>query len=408
MLATVEVLPRFPAPRPPGRPFDVPEDYRLLFARTRVPQVRLPAGIDVHLVGRYDDVRAVLSGPFSADSSHPGFPTARAGAKRPAGSSSGALSFLRMDGTDHRCYRRLTTAHFAVARLARLAPAIEESVTELLDAMAGGRTGRTTADLVTALALPLPTMVICHILGVPYADRDQFHRLVDVITRAPEMSREAYAGAVGELSGYIERLARSERANRGDDLLSDLTRAFDADPGLDPAQLKAIVLLLLVAGQETTAAMIALGALALMSHPEAAAALHDDTAARGAVEELLRYLSIAQWMPRVATEDAEFGDCRISAGEGVVVIPMLANRDPEVFADPDRMDLRRANAHRHLACGFGPHQCLGLQLARLELRIVFQALFRRFPGLRPALPATALSLRQNSAFIGLESLPVTW
>ncbi|GGP78971.1 cytochrome P450 [Saccharothrix coeruleofusca] len=401
MSAADQLLHRFPAPRPPGRPFAVPEEYRRLFAQRRVPEVVLPVGRKALLVGRYDDVRTVLSGPFSADGRNPGFPTARPGAP----STSATLSFFRMDGAEHRRYRTKVTAHFTVARLAALEPVVRAAVDELLDGLAGQPR---TADLVQRLALPLPSMVICQILGVPYADRQYFHRLIDVMARAPEMNPETYRAAVGELRSYIERLAGDKRADPGDDLLSDLVRAFDADPLLDPPQLAAMVLLLLVAGQETTTSMIALGALALSSTPEARSALEDPTAVPNVVEEVLRHLSIAQWMPRVATEDVLVGGAPVRAGTGVVVLPMIANHDPEVFPDPERLDPARANAHRHLACGFGPHQCLGLQLARLELRVVYEALFRRFPDLRPAVAVDRLPFRQNSAFFSVDSLPVEW
>ncbi|MEO6082665.1 MAG: cytochrome P450 [Umezawaea sp.] len=401
MSAPVDVLQRFPAPRRPEDPFAMPEEYRRLFDGQRLPRVMLPAGKTCHLVGRYDDVQQVMSGPFSSDGRHPGFPTARAGAP----STSASLSFFRMDGPEHRRYRTKVTPYFTVARLHSMEAGVRRAVDELLDGL-GGTTG--SADLAAQLALPLPSMVICQILGVPYADREYFYRLIDVMARAPEMSPETYRSAIVELRSYIEELAVAKRNDPGDDLLSGLVQAFDDDPELDPPQLAAMVLLLLVAGQETTASMISFGALALMTFPEARAALDDDAAVPGVVEELLRFLSIAQWMPRVATEDVELGGRMVQAGEGVVVLPIVANRDPDVFADPDRLDVTRANAHRHLACGFGPHQCLGLQLARLELRVVYSALFRRLPGLRLAVPVDGLPFRQNTAFFSVDSLPVQW
>lgn len=402
MSATVEVLRRFPAARQPSDPFAMPAEYRRLFADQRLPRVTLPAGKSCYLVGRYQDVRQVLSGPFSADGRHPGFPTARAGAP----STSASLSFFRMDGDEHRRYRTKVTPYFTVARLDSMENGVRRAVDELLDGLGSPAGG--AADLAERLALPLPSMVICQILGVPYADREYFYRLIDIMARAPEMSPDAYRSAIGELRSYIERLAAAKRDDPADDLLSGLVQAFGEDPELDPPQLAAMVLLLLVAGQETTASMISFGALALMTFAQARAALADDAAVPGVVEELLRYLSIAQWMPRVAVEDVEVGGQVIRSGEGVVVLPMVANRDPDVFADPDRLDVARSNAHRHLACGFGPHQCLGLQLARMELRIVYAALFRRFPGLRLAARPSELPFRQNSAFFSVESLPVEW
>ncbi|SNY24521.1 cytochrome P450 [Paractinoplanes atraurantiacus] len=402
MSAATLTAERFPPPRPAERPLGIPEDYRRMFAGARVPHVLLPSGRTAHLLGRYEDVRAVLTGPVSADGAHPGFPMVRAG----TASTSNALSFFRMDGADHRRYRRLVAADFSVAQVARMRPRLERIVDELIDGMLAGDQ---PADLATMIALPLPTQVICHILGVPYTDRASFQQLSDTLTRGPEHGRESFLAAVMRLQAYVEKLAVAKRDEPGDDLLSALIENFDHDDSLDRRQLAAMVLLLLVAGHETTASMITLGALALIEHPHVAEAVRADPGVTPNVaEELLRYISIAQWVPRVATEEIVLGDTTIRAGEGLIALPLMANRDPDVFANPDALEPYRWNADRHLGFGFGPHQCLGVQLARMELQVVFEALACRLPGLRLAVPVGELALRQQSAMFGVESLPVTW
>lgn len=401
---TVHVLESFPATRSPGRPLDPPAAYRSLFDAERMPRVLLPSGREVYLAGHYDDVRTALTGPVSADGRSPGFPMARGG----AAPSAHALSFLRMDGADHRVYRKLVTGDFTVAQISALRPVIQELTDELVADLARADG---PADLVSALALPVPTRVICRILGIPYADREYFHKLSDTLTRGPALGRTAFSAAVGELQAYIGRLAASRHgelgAELGGDLLSSLMRSFDADPALDRGQLSAIILLLLVAGHEMIASTIALGALALMTDPQARETfLGEPEAAPNTVEELLRYTSVTQWVPRAVVEDFEVCGRVLRAGEGVVALPAMANRDAGVFPDPDRLDPHRANADRHVAFGFGPHQCVGLQLARAELQIVLHTLFQAMPRLRPAVPVERLRYRQHSAVYAVEALPV--
>ncbi|HEY7144230.1 MAG TPA: cytochrome P450 [Streptosporangiaceae bacterium] len=402
MTATHYTLDTFPAGRPGGRPFDLPAEYRRMFGEHRVPFVLLPTGKPAHLVGRYADVRAVLAGPVSADGQLPGFPMAREGS-RPG---SGTLSFFRMDAPDHRKYRKLTTGSFTLARVAALRPMLEQAVAGLIGELLRKEP---PVDLVEDFALPVPSLMICQILGVPYADRQHFQGLSNILTRGPQYGREAFRQAAGELRAYIVALAGRKRDAPGDDLLSGLIGRFTEDPGLDPEQLAAIVLLLLVAGHETTASMISLGMLALLTDRDQLKVLTSDDSVNtaDAVEELLRYISIAQWIPRVAAQDLELDGYRIRRGDGLIALPMMANRDSEVFASPDQLDLRRPGVP-HIAFGFGPHQCLGLQLARMELQVVYRALALAIPGLRLAVPAGQLRFRQQAAIYGIDELPVTW
>ncbi len=267
--------------------------------------------------------------------------------------------------------------------------------------------GRTEADLVADFALPVPSLVICLLLGVPYEDREFFQELSR--TLLSNTSRlERLLEAQEELLDYLEGLTARKRARPEDDILSrlaardDLTLREAANTGI----------LLLVAGHETTANMISLSTALLLDRPEQAARLADPAAVPGAVEELLRHLTIVHTgMPRVALEDVELGGTTIRAGEGVIAMLSTANRDATLFGGADHrpvdeLDLDR-DARRHLAFGFGVHQCLGQPLARAELQIALAPLFRRLPGLRLT-PGHEPAFRTDSFIYGMRSLSVTW
>jgi cytochrome P450 len=281
----------------------------------------------------------------------------------------------------------------------QLTERVEQITAEHLDAME--RHGP-PVDLVQAYAHPIPAMMICELLGVPYADRESFQRHAAAISGSDTTPDEQYA-AYGALQEYLHGLVLAKRAEPTDDLLSDLTTS-----DLTDSELAGIGAFLLGAGLDTTANMIALGAFALLRHPDQLAALRTDLGiADQAVEELLRYLSIAHTGARAALEDIELDGHLIKAGETVTVSIQAANRDPEKFADPDTLDLHR-RATGHLAFGHGIHQCLGQQLARVEMAVAFPALVTRFPTLRLAIPPEDVPLRANMDIYGVHRLPVTW
>ncbi|GAB3978703.1 hypothetical protein GCM10027615_53570 [Plantactinospora veratri] len=289
---------------------------------------------------------------------------------------------------------------FTVRRMRLLTDRVEQVTAEHLDAMA--KAGPPT-DLVTAFARPIPAIMICELLGVPYQDRGSFQEQVDSFMNG-ETSDEDLIAAYTATQDYLAGLVAAKRANPTDDVLSDLT-----DSDLTDEELKGIALILLAAGLDTTANMLALGAFALLRNPAQLAALRADPAlADRAVEELLRYLSVAKTFMRTALEDVEVGGQTIRAGSRVILSYHTANRDPERFTDPDTLDLSRQEGG-HLAFGHGIHQCLGQQLARVEMRVAFPALVNRFPTLRLAVPPEEVALRPETADIyGVKSLPVTW
>jgi cytochrome P450 len=362
-------------------------------------------GVPAYLVTRYDDVREVLGdwGRFSnAGRRFFGLPDgAEITDEELARMRAGQL--LAFDPPEHTRLRRLLTPEFTVRRMRRLEPRIVEIVDAHLDELE--RVGP-PADLVSSFALPVPSFVICELLGVPYADRDEFHhrtrRQLDLSIPLPErlsLGRDARA--------YMHGLVAGAKASPGEDMLGMLVREHGDELCTD--ELVGIANLLLVAGHETTANMLGLGTLALLRQPEQLAMVRDDPAAvEPAVEELLRWLSIVHaGIPRVTTTEVEVAGHRIPAGELVVCSLPAANRDPVLVDDPDRLDITRAPVG-HLAFGHGVHHCLGAPLARMEMRIAFPALLRRFPSLALAVPFEEVPFRSFHVVYGLRALPVTW
>ncbi|MEV6301867.1 cytochrome P450 [Actinoplanes sp. NPDC051861] len=248
--------------------------------------------------------------------------------------------------------------------------------------------------------------MICELLGVDYAERDRFQQRTATALNATTPPDERMRAAAG-LYAFMAELVRAKRETPGDDILSGLIR--DADPPLTDAQLTDIAVVLLGAGHETTANMLALGTFALLQNPAQLAALRGDPALLdNAIEELLRFLSIIQLgVSRVATESMTVGGVDIPAGATVVIATPEANRDARQFDDPDRLDVHRPRPS-HLAFGHGIHQCLGQQLARVEMRVGLSELFTRLPDLRLAVPAERVPLRNEMLVFGVHALPVTW
>ncbi|WP_030689616.1 cytochrome P450 [Streptomyces globisporus] len=390
-LHTVTAL---PTERRTGCPFDPPAE--LLDARRHGPISRYthPGGKPGWLITGYDMVRSVLADPrFSSRKDLMNVVDFQLPPAPPG-------EFLLMDEPEHSRYRKPLVGKFTVRRMRMLTERIEQITADCLDAM---EEAGPTADLVTAFAKPIPTIVICEILGVPYEDRASFQAQIDAFMGG-EVSDEELIAAYTATQEYLAQLVAAKRANPTDDVLSELT-----DSDLTDEELKGISLILLAAGFDTTANMLSLGTFALLRNPDQLAALRADPGLTdGAVEELLRYLSVAKTFHRTALEDVELGGQTIKAGTTVLLSYNTANRDPDRFTDPHTLDLSR-QAAGHLAFSHGIHQCLGQQLARVEMRVAFRALVDRFPTLRLAVPAEEVALRPESADIfGVKSLPVTW
>jgi cytochrome P450 len=308
--------------------------------------------------------------------------------------------FIAMDPPDHSRLRKRLTGAFTVKRMKQLEDHITEVVERQLDELA-----KLTPpiDLVKEFALPVPSLVICELLGVPYADRETF-QVNSAKFLEKDVTLEEKMGAYGALTTFLAELVTGKRAEPGEDILSDLARHDD----LTIEELTGAAFLLLLAGHETTANMLALGTFALLEHPSQLAELRANAdLLPDAVEELLRYLSIADIFFRYATEDIELGGETIPEGSTVIVSLLAANHDPQRFENPDTLDIHR-KARGHLSFGHGVHQCLGQQLARIEMRAGFEALLRRFPTLSLAIPAAEVKLKTDMNIYGVHALPVTW
>ncbi|MFE3828665.1 cytochrome P450 [Streptomyces sp. NPDC059092] len=393
---TVKTL---PTARRPGCPFDPPTE--LLEARRHGPISRytFPGGKDGWLVTGYDLARAILADPrFSSRKELMVHPLVDYGGMKIPPAPPG--EFLLMDDPRHSRYRKPLMGKFTVRRMRLLAERVEQVTDDHLDAME--KTGP-PADLVTAFAKPVPAIMICELLGVPHEDRDSFQEQVDAFMNGDGDDLDLMA-AYTATQEHLAELVAAKRARPTDDVLSDLTGG-----DLTDEELVGIALILLAAGLDTTTNMLALGTFALLRNPGQLAALRDDPELTDqAVEELLRYLSVGKTFMRTALEDVELGGRTIRAGSPLILSYNTANRDPERFADPHVLDLHRKGGG-HLAFGHGIHQCLGQQLARVEMRVAFPALLNRFPTLRLAVPAEEIVLRPEIADIhGVKSLPVTW
>lgn len=385
-------------------PFDPPRQItRLRDARPVSPMV-FPDGHEGWLVTGYDALRqlmadtrfssrqdlGILHMPFETH----GMPVQTEPSPQPPG------MFVAMDPPDHTRLRKRLTGAFTVKRMKQL----EEHITDIVERQLNELARLTPpVDLVKAFALPVPSLVICELLGVPYADRENF-QVNSAKFLVKDQSLEEKVAVVGAMTTYLAELVTSKRAEPGEDILSDLARQDD----LTIEELTGVAFLLLLAGHETTANMLGLGTFALLENPEQMAELRaDPDLLPGAVEELLRYLSIVDILYRYATEDIELGGETITKGSTVVISLLAANHDPQRFDNPDTLDIHR-NARGHLSFGHGIHQCLGQQLARIEMRAGFEGLLRRFPTLELAIPASEVRLKTDMNIYGVHELPVTW
>ncbi|RSM78560.1 cytochrome P450 [Kibdelosporangium aridum] len=393
---TTESIQGLPTQRP--NPLDPPAEIGALRATDSMVRMTFPDGHLGWLATGHHAVRSVLASPvFSnrVDLTHPVIPAKRLMAQSLKDFPMPPGMFNRMDDPEHGRIRRMLTGQFTVRRMKLLEPRIEQIVDEHLDAIIGAGP---PVDLVPAYTLPIPSLVICELLGVAYERREQFQGDASTLLNLESGAEEAMAAWVS-IQKLLSDIINEKRATPGDDLLSGLI----AEDELTHEELVTIGMVLLIAGHETTANMLALGTYTILQQPGRAEALLADPAA--AVEELLRYLSIIHFGPvRTALEDVEIDGHQIKAGEAVAMSVAGANRDPEKFHDPDELDLTR-HAQGHLAFGHGIHQCLGQQLARIEMRIGFAALLRRLPTLKVA---GEVRFRDKMTIYGLFNLPVTW
>jgi cytochrome P450 len=393
-------LPAIPAPRDARCPLAPPAE----FARWReTPGLQRVRWRDqpTWMISRYEDIRAALVDPRLSADTLPDF------LKPSAADSEAPVIFPRTDDPEHHRVRRMMTRDFTYRRAEAMRPQIQALVDGFLDDMVCS--GPPT-DLVRVYALPVPSLVICLLLGVPYTDHEFFqrHSTIGLDRSASEEQRAASGMAMFE---YMTDLVARKEREPGDDLMSRLVVDQVAPGHLSPGTAAVTAMILLQAGHETTASMIALGTLALLQRPEHLARLReaDDPAVIArTVEELMRYLSIVHILvDRVALEDLTIGGEPVSAGDSVLMNLPAGNWDPAFVDHPGVLDIDR-KAQGHLGFGYGVHQCIGQNLARVELQIALGTLVRRLPSLELAVPAGSLVFNNDQEIYGIKELPVRW
>lgn len=382
-----------------GCPFDPPKELADIAGRAPISRMAYPDG-DGHvgwLVTDWELSREVLAGPaISARHELRRFPVPFPVKLGPA--APGVL--VGMDAPEHTRLRRPLAKAFTARQAESLVPVIERLTEEVLDEMAaqGG-----SADLMQSFALPLPVRITCEVLGGTEEMTYEFIRnRVHLVT--PGTPPETVKAAMQRIGEVMHSLVEVKKAEPGDDLMS----ALIAEGEFDDGELASLALQVLGAGHEPMAAMYGLGTLLLLEKPELWKAFDiEGWAPEAAVDELLRYLSVAQFITRAALEDFELGGEQIKKGDVLTVSVAAANRDASRFQDPDAIDLEREK-NAHLTLGHGAHRCLGYHLSRVEMRIAFPALVRRFPKLRVTVPAEQVSLREGMSTYGVHELPVAW
>jgi cytochrome P450 len=394
-------LAKMPIPEPALMPLrrdrlDPVTELAKIRAEAPISRVPIGFGINMWLVSGYNEARKVLADTKSFSNDFANL-TGTAGAT--VQQDPGGLGFA--DPPVHTRLRKLLTPEFTMRRLSRLTPGINQIIEQQLDAMAAAAG---PVDLVAEFAMPIPSLVICELLGVPYEDRADFQRLAmsrfDLFAGAG-----ASLGAITESLEYLQGVVRKQRENPGDGLLGMIIR--EHGDKVDDRELAGLADGVLTGGFETTASMIALGALVLLQDKDLFQRIHDDDSASSQfVEEILRYLTVVQVaFPRFARDDVEVAGVQIAKGDMVVVSLSGANRDETLGPNLDTVLANRAPTS-HLAFGYGVHRCIGAELARMELRVAYPALVRRFPEMRLAKAPDELSYRKVSVVYGVESLPV--
>jgi cytochrome P450 len=396
---TDTALPRLPFPRQDL--LDVAPLFRTLRETAPVTPVRTPVGDVAWLVTGYAEVKALF-----ADSrlgrSHPN--PESAARISDAALLGGPMGDAETELENHARMRKLLVPAFSARRMRALQAHVDELVEDLLARLAEQER---PADLHEALSFPLPVLVICELLGVPYADRDRFRKLSQQVALLHD--REAATAGLHGLGAYMMELIARKRREPSQDVISDLLAAQE-EWGYADDYIAGLGAVLLFAGHETTVARIDFGTLLLLTHPGQRDALRADPSLVGkAVEEILR-MSVpgnSSGLPRYANADIDIAGVHIHRGDAVLLVSAAANRDPDMFEQPDTFDVRRS-ANAHLSFGHGARYCIGASLARVELQAVFSALPRRFPTLELAVPADQLQLRSDLLTGGLTALPVTW
>jgi cytochrome P450 len=396
-------IPDYPMERDLRCPFAPPP--QMLGNAKGLTRVKIWNGTTPWLITGHDEARALFADArVSVDDRREGFPhwnehMLATVDKRPR-------SVFTADAEEHTRFRRMLSKPFTFRRVEGLRPIIQKVTDKCIDEILAGPQ---PADLVDKLALPVPTVVISEMLGVPYEDHEFFQEHANAGLARYAAADAMQKGAMS-LHQYLINLIEKKQADPAEDAVSDLAERVTAGE-ISVKEAAQLGTGLLIAGHETTANVIGIGILALLENPEQADFLRnaeDPKVIANACEELMRYLSIIQnGQRRIAIEDIEIGGETIRAGEGIIIDLAPANWDAKAYPEPDKLDLSR-DAGQQLGFGYGRHQCVGQQLARAELQIVFHTLLRRIPTLRLAIPFDEVPFKHDRLAYGVYELPVTW
>jgi pentalenolactone synthase len=403
--SATEPLPQLPFARP--NVLDIAPQFAVLRREGPIVAVRTPVGDPAWLVTAFQQAREVLT-DSRFGRSHPA--PEEASRVSDAAIISGPQGDYETEEAEHARLRRMLVPAFSANRMRALATRIQELTDRCLDDLRDAHDAAPgePVNLHDLLSFPLPVLVICELLGVPYADRAYFGDLsnrIGILDGGDDAQH-----AMADFMTYMGGLAEAKRKEPTEDVVSDMVRAQAEDPTFSDEDLSRLAAGLLFAGHETTSNRIDLGVLLLLtdlSRRDAFVA-DPDGQAHATVEEILRLASPGGLgLLRYAHDDVEIGGVSIARGDAVMVAINVANRDDTVFSEPDEFDPAR-KPNTHLAFGSGGFFCIGASLARTELRTVFPSLFRRFPGLRLAVGVDELEVRTNRLTGGVERVPVVW
>jgi cytochrome P450 len=404
-VCVVDDLPTYPQKR--GCPIDIAPGYNALRDSEPITKVKMPTGEVVWLVTKHEYTRQLLVDPrITASRLHPGYPVLLGFTNRETMRAVAHGSLLGMDAPEHTVHRRILVSEFTMRRIRELRPRIQQIVDERIDKVLASPK---PVNLHSTFSLEIPSRVVCELLGVPLEHQDFFTENTQImLSHNSEASLKKATSQ--KIMAFYKDLILSKESNPGDDIVSRLVERYHRDDIYDLETLQGLVALMVTGGHDTTSNMISLSTIALLENPGQLEQLRNDWSLMPtAVEEFLRWFSVAGDLTgyRAALEDIEIGGVTIRGGDGVIMLSSAANRDPEAFPNPDQLDIERGARH-HTAFGFGPHQCIGQNLARAELDIALTSLFTRIPDLRLAVPMEELPFKHDTGIYGVYELPITW